>query len=256
MVGGGCFTIVIAIVVAFIFGPEQALRFLSQGGGSAPPQAQVENAPAGRDDGGRQFVEVVLAETEDTWNSLFQQAGQSYREPKLVLFTDRVRSACGMASAATGPFYCPADMQVYMDLGFFDQLRRMGGGGDFAAAYVIAHEVGHHVQRLLGTEREVRAMQQRLGQAQSNDLSVKMELQADCFAGVWGHYAQQEGLLEQGDLQEALSAAGAIGDDALQQQAGRVVRPETFTHGSSSQRIRWFRTGFESGDPNQCNTFG
>jgi len=203
------------------------------------------------------FVAVVLADTEETWKTIFQQAGGVYREPKLVLFTARVNSACGMASAAVGPFYCPADQKLYLDLSFFQDLKdRHDAPGDFAQAYVIAHEVGHHVQTLMGVSDQVRQAGRGRGQAEVNALSVKQELQADCFAGVWGHAANSgRQILDPGDLEEALRAASAIGDDRLQQEAGRGVVPDSFTHGSSAQRVTWFRRGFESGDIASCDTF-
>ena len=204
------------------------------------------------------FVSVVLADTEDTWNEIFSNSGKNYQEPVLVMFTGSVQSACGMASAAIGPFYCPADSKVYIDLSFFGDLKRHHGApGDFAQAYVIAHEVGHHVQNLLGTSSKVRSAQRGLGKAKANELSVRLELQADCFAGLWGNHADRSRqVLEQGDIEEALNAATAIGDDRLQRQAQGYVVPESFTHGTSEQRVRWFRKGIESGDINTCDTFG
>jgi uncharacterized protein len=218
----------------------------------APPAGQP---PA--DDELAQFVSVVLADTEDTWQALFREMGGEYREPRLVLFSDAVDSTCGFAQAAMGPFYCPGDQKVYIDLGFFDDLRsRFAAPGDFAQAYVIAHEVGHHVQNLLGIASEVQAARQQAGESEANALSVMMELQADCFAGVWGHHADRSrDLLEEGDIDEGLNAAAAIGDDRLQQQGQGYVVPDAFTHGSSAQRVRWFRQGLTSGDPNACNTF-
>jgi hypothetical protein len=200
---------------------------------------------------------VVLADTEDAWSAIFAEGGQRYVEPTLVLFTDRVQSACGMAGAAMGPFYCPADQQIYIDLGFYDELRtRFRAPGDFAQAYVIAHEVGHHVQNLLGVSDEVHKAQRGLSKAEANALSVRLELQADCFAGVWANHAQRtRALLEPGDLEEALGAASAIGDDRIQRQTGGAVAPDSFTHGSSEQRVRWFRRGFETGDGGLCDTF-
>jgi predicted metalloprotease len=201
------------------------------------------------------FTETVLADTEDTWNDIFAQQGSNYREPGMVLFTDAVQTACGGASAATGPFYCPGDEKIYMDLRFFEELKTRFGaeGGDFAIAYVLAHEVGHHVQHLMGTAQEVRQLQQNAGQAQANRLSVAMELQADFYAGVWAYHNRQ--YLEEGDIDEALSAASAVGDDAIQKRtSGRVV-PDSFTHGTSEQRRTWFRKGFNSGDVSQGNTF-
>ena len=221
---------------------------------AAPSQGQ---APAGPADQGKQFVSAILGDTEDTWGQLFQQSGKQYQRPKLVLFRNAVASACGQASSAVGPFYCPGDSKVYLDLGFFDELHtRFGAPGDFAQAYVIAHEVGHHVQNLLGISEQVHRKQQQVGKKAANALSVRLELQADCFAGVWGHYAETRHLLESGDMEEALTAANAIGDDTLQRNASGHVAPDSFTHGSSAQRIKWFKQGFESGDTRQCNTFG
>jgi predicted metalloprotease len=204
-----------------------------------------------------EFVSKVLANTEDTWQELFRRGGKSYRVPKLVLFTGAVESACGFAQSAVGPFYCPEDQKVYIDLGFYQELRdRFRAPGDFAQAYVIAHEVGHHVQNLLGISEKVQAARARAGQAQANRLSVRLELQADCFAGVWAHHAEKRGhILEAGDLEEGLRAASAIGDDRLQRQTTGTVVPDSFTHGSSEQRVRWLRVGIETGDLNRCNTF-
>lgn len=203
------------------------------------------------------FVSAVLGDTERTWHKLFQENGKRYQEPKLVLFTNRVNSACGSASSAMGPFYCPGDNKVYIDLAFYQDLRtRHGAPGDFAQAYVIAHEVGHHVQNLLGTSTQVHRMKQRVSKTQANLLSVRLELQADCYAGLWGHYAHNtRNLLEQGDLQEAITAAAAIGDDRLQKQARGHVVPDSFTHGSSAQRMKWFKVGFDSGKLESCDTF-
>ena len=229
------------------------------GGGSG--QATVLESgpqPGNRpDDEAADFASVILASTEDVWSTIFQNAGYQYREPTLVLYDDAVQSACGFNSAATGPFYCPGDQQLYLDLSFLRELQRLGAPGDFAFAYVIAHEVGHHIQTITGLEQQVRQQMARSGEAQRNQLSVRMELQADCYAGVWAHYAdRQAGMLEAGDLEEGLRAAAAIGDDRLQRQAGRRVQPETFTHGSSEQRVRWFRTGYQTGDEDACDTFG
>lgn len=204
-----------------------------------------------------EFVSVVLAETEQMWHTKFGAMSRTYTEPKLVLFRNAVRSACGYAQAATGPFYCPGDQKLYIDLAFFEQMKnQLGAPGDFAQAYVIAHEVGHHVQTLLGTSGEVRRAQQRATPAQANQLSVRLELQADCYAGLWGRYADKERqIVEIGDLEEAINAASAIGDDTLQQKSGGRVRPESFTHGSSKQRTDWFRRGFADGEVDSCNTF-
>jgi len=254
--GGGLGTIVL-VLVALYFGvdPSTILNSIPSGGGtrverSAKPRPAAENTLA-------DFVSVVLADTEDTWGAIFREKGRTYEAPKLVLFTDAVESACGMAGAASGPFYCPGDRKLYLDLGFFRELdRRFGAPGDFAQAYVVAHEVGHHVQNLLGIEGKVRKARGRMDEREANRLSVRLELQADCFAGVWGNRAERSRrLLEPGDLEEALRAASAIGDDRLQREArGRVV-PDSFTHGTSAQRGKWFRRGFESGDLARCDTF-
>jgi predicted metalloprotease len=266
-VGIGCGGLLVVLVLTWLLGgnPLQLLQLIG-GAGSvsvdqpvpgdyAGPGGGVEGAPS---DQLGQFAAVVLADTEDTWHSLFQQMGAQYSEPTLVLFNDMVESACGFNSAAVGPFYCPPDQRLYVDLAFFDELeRRFGAPGDFAQAYVIAHEVGHHVQNLLGISSEVQQHQRAASsQEEVNNLSVRLELQADCFAGVWGYHAAQSSLLEQGDLEEGMRAAAAIGDDRLQRQAqGRVV-PESFTHGSSEQRVTWFTRGVKSGNPDSCSTFG
>jgi uncharacterized protein len=254
--GGGLGTIVL-VLVALYFGvdPSTILNSIPAGGGSGVEQSS-EPRPAAEDKLA-DFVSVVLADTEDAWGAIFRAKGRSYETPKLVLFTDAVESACGLAGAATGPFYCPGDHKLYVDLSFFSELdRRFGAPGDFAQAYVIAHEVGHHVQNLLGIEGKVRAARGRAGEREANRLSVRLELQADCFAGVWGNRADKtRRLLDPGDLEEALRAATAIGDDRLQREArGRVV-PDSFTHGTSAQRVSWFRRGFESGDLARCDTF-
>jgi len=203
------------------------------------------------------FVSVVLADTESTWHLEFKKLGLTYQEPKLVLFRNSVSSACGYAQSAMGPFYCPGDHKLYIDLAFYEDMKnKLGAPGDFAQAYVIAHEVGHHVQTLLGTSAKVTRAQQKLSKEQANQLSVKQELQADCYAGIWGYYADTDRqMLEEGDIEEALNAASAIGDDKLQQQAGGSVRPESFTHGSSKQRVEWFKRGFEQGKVEACDTF-
>ena len=253
-VGGGIGTLAIALL-ALLFGvdPGQLLNG-GQEGGPAPP-GQAQQAPPQNDEMS-QFVRRVLGSTETVWGEIFSRNGSSYREPRLVLFTQQVQSACGRADAAVGPFYCPGDEKVYIDLSFYDELRsRFRAPGDFAQAYVIAHEVGHHVQNLLGTSDKVTAMQQRASEAQSNRLSVMLELQADCYAGVWGYYAKQRGVIEPGDLEEALGAASAIGDDRLQRESQGYVVPDSFTHGSSEQRMRWFKQGFDGGDMRRCDTF-
>ena len=230
----------------------------AQSGGPGGNLARPTQLPSG---GGAQdemsrFVRVVLAETEDTWNAVFAAAGQDYPEPTLVLFSGNVRSACGIAGAASGPFYCPGDRRLYIDLSFYDELRRrFQAPGDFAQAYVIAHEVGHHVQNLIGVLGKFHQMRQSLGAAEANALSVRVELQADCFAGIWGRSAADKGLLEAGDLDEALNAAAQIGDDAIQRRTQGVVVPESFNHGSSEQRARWFKRGFEQRSMQACDTF-
>jgi predicted metalloprotease len=203
------------------------------------------------------FVSVVLADTEDTWHSLFRQRGETYVEPTLVLYSDAVESACGFARSAVGPFYCPRDQKLYIDLSFYQDLKsRYQAPGDFAQAYVIAHEVGHHVQNLMGISDRVHALQRQVDRVEANQLSVRQELQADCFAGIWAHNADRSRqILEVGDIEEALNAASSIGDDRLQRQARGYVSPESFTHGSSAQRVRWFKRGIQTGDPAQCNTF-
>lgn len=254
--GGGLGLIVVVLLVAFLGGDPSAL--LEQIGTSG---GQVMEGGAGPGSNPEQdelasFVGVVLADTEDVWNQLFRQQGDRYQEPKLVLFSGQVRSACGFASSASGPFYCPADRNVYIDLAFYKELKqRFGAPGDFAQAYVIAHEVGHHVQNLLGISEKVQAMRGRVSEVEHNQYSVRLELQADYFAGVWAHHAQRMKLLEQGDLEEAMRAANAIGDDTLQKQAQGHVVPDSFTHGSSEQRMRWFMKGFKSGRLDQGDTF-
>jgi hypothetical protein len=254
-VGGGLGAVVLA-VLALLFGgdPRQVLDQASREPGAGAPQQQRPTNP--EEEELTQFVKVVLAETEDVWNEQFRRAGEQYREPRLVLFTEQVESACGVAGAAIGPFYCSGDERVYIDLSFYRELRsRFQAPGDFAQAYVIAHEVGHHVQHLLGTSGKVHQMQQRMSEREANQLSVRLELQADFYAGVWAHYAQRKGLLEAGDIEEALNAATAIGDDRLQQQGQGYVVPDSFTHGTSAQRVRWFRRGLETGDIRQGDTF-
>ena len=253
---GGILGLVVTLGLMYFLGVDP--RILLQGGGlpgaaggggSYQPDA-AENELAA-------FVSVVLADTEDTWHALFRQRGARYQEPRLVLFSGAVQSACGLGQAAMGPFYCPGDRKVYIDLGFYRELReRHGAPGDFAQAYVIAHEIGHHVQNLMGTSTRVQAARRRLSKAQGNRLSVRLELQADCYAGLWAHHANRtRQILEEGDLEEALRAASAIGDDRLQRQATGYVNPDAFTHGSSEQRVRWFRQGFESGRIEDCDTF-
>jgi predicted metalloprotease len=251
--GGGIGMLLIVLAVSCLTGtnPLSLLQVVEQ---ANPGQAQSVPTGAPTGDPAAEFVAVVLADTETTWGRVFQAAGRSYDAPVLVLFEDAVQSACGRASAASGPFYCPGDQKVYLDLSFFRELdRRFGAPGDFAQAYVVAHEVGHHVQNLLGINRQVSQAQQRGSRGDANALSVQMELQADCFAGVWGHHAATRDMLEAGDVEEGLAAAAAIGDDRL---TGGRVSPESFTHGTSEQRARWLRQGLSSGDLNGCDTFG
>ncbi|MEJ2310150.1 MAG: zinc metallopeptidase [Gammaproteobacteria bacterium] len=257
----GIGTIVIALVVMYFLGINP-LELLSGGGGLAPtPVEQQEprrtTASQAQDDEMKDFVSVVLADTEDTWHAVFRELGSDYEEPKLVLFRGSVQSACGFAQAAMGPFYCPGDQKVYIDLSFFEDLRRRHGApGDFAQAYVIAHEVGHHIQNLLGISGKVQQARQRLSEAEYNALSVRVELQADCYAGVWANRAERaRQILEEGDIEEALRAANAIGDDRLQKESRGYITPDSFTHGTSEQRMRWFRRGLSRGNLQTCNTF-
>lgn len=258
--GGGGLSLgglVIVIILALVFGVDPMTLLQGSGQMSGPSTERQAGPLSDRERELGDFVSVVLADTEDTWNGLFSGLNQRYQEPKLVMFSGSVRSACGFQQAAVGPFYCPADKMVYIDLSFFDDLhQRFKAPGDFAQAYVIAHEVGHHVQNLTGISGQVHQAQQRMGKAQANDLSVRLELQADCLAGVWGYHADKSRqLLERGDIEEGLAAAAAIGDDRLQKQSRGYVSPESFTHGSSAQRVRWFKQGLNSGDMSTCNTF-
>ena len=253
-VGGGLGTVLV-LIIALIFGadPRQLLEQLP-----TEPSSQVQSSrPLNPEEEKlKEFVSVVLAKSEDVWHNVFQQNGRQYREPTLVLFTDRVDSACGRAGAAVGPFYCPGDEKVYIDLSFYEELRqRFNAPGDFAQAYVIAHEVGHHVQHLLGISDRVDAMRGRVSEVEANQLSVRLELQADFFAGVFARYVRDQGVLEPGDVEEALNAASAIGDDKIQRQQSGYVVPDSFTHGSSAQRLRWFKRGYDSGDIRQGDTF-
>lgn len=252
--GGGIGMLILVLIISFISG-QNPLELLQQVG----PAPGSDSVPAGEpttDDPQTQMISSVLANTEDAWQRIFQQNGARYEEPVLVLFEQQVRSACGLASAAVGPFYCPADHKVYLDLSFFRELdQRFGAPGDFAQAYVVAHEVGHHVQTLLGVSSQVNAARARASEAQANALSVRQELQADCYAGVWGHHAGRTSWLEPGDVEEGLRAAAAIGDDRLQRQSQGYVVPESFTHGSSAERQQWLRRGLETGDIRQCDTF-
>jgi hypothetical protein len=245
---------IVVLVIALLFGadPRQLLEQLPQQGSS--PQTSRSLNP--QDEELKQFVAVVLAQTEDAWGDIFRQMGKSYRKPTLVLFTDQVDSGCGVAGAAVGPFYCPRDEKLYIDLAFFRELRtRFRAPGDFAIAYVVAHEVGHHVQNLLGTMDRVDSARRRMSEEQANRVSVRLELQADFLAGVWAHYAQVRGIVEPGDVEEALGAASAVGDDRLQREGQGYVVPDSFTHGTSEQRARWFRKGLATGDVGAGDTF-
>ena len=256
MVGGGVGTIVLLLVSLYL-GIDPTFLLQQAPTVSVPPTGTSREARPAEENRLADFISVVLADTEDTWRDLFRRGGNTYREPKLVLFTDAAESACGFAESAVGPFYCPRDQKVYIDLGFYRELKdRFHAEGDFAQAYVIAHEIGHHVQNLLGIAEKVNAARQRLPQVQANALSVKMELQADCYAGVWAKRSDQSGsILEDGDIAEGLNAASAIGDDRLQRRSqGRVV-PESFTHGTSAQRVGWFKRGYDGGDMTRCDTF-
>ncbi len=255
LAGGGIGLLLLVGVGLFLgVDPRALMQVVQTQQRSAPtqpaPRTELEDEQA-------QFVAVVLADTEDTWNALFQAAGRDYQEPTLVLFSGAVRSACGFAQAAMGPFYCPADQKVYIDLSFYADLQnRFRAPGDFAQAYVIAHEIGHHVQTLLGISEKVHRQKAQVGQVEANQLSVRQELQADCLAGIWAYHADRtRDLLERGDIEEGLNAASAIGDDRMQKQSRGYVTPESFTHGTSEQRVRWFKQGYATGDINQCNTF-
>jgi len=256
--GGGIGLIIIALVLWLGFGINPLALLGDLGGGGSTYQSGssgpgVANTADETDD----FIATVLAETEDTWNQRFQASGETYPEPTLVLFSNQVRSACGIAGSATGPFYCPSDSKLYIDLSFFRQLRQqLNAPGDFAQAYVVAHEVGHHVQNLTGILPRYHQARQNMSEAEGNALSVRVELQADCYAGIWAHDANGDGIVEAGDINEALNAAQQIGDDTLQRRSQGTVVPDSFTHGTSAQRQEWFRRGFESGDVSACDTFG
>ena len=257
-VGGGL-GLILLVLAASYFGIDPTVLLEGMGGlGSGPgPAVSTQRQPTPADDEMKAFMSVVLADTEDTWGALFAQSGQEYEEPTLVLYSGAVSSACGFGQAAMGPFYCPPDQRVYIDLSFYDDLRqRYGAPGDFAQAYVLAHEIGHHVQNLLGISDKVQAARQRAGEVAGNALSVRLELQADCFAGLWAYHANRSRqILETGDVEEALTAASAIGDDRLQRRSSGYVTPDSFTHGSSAQRTRWFRRGLDSGKFASCDTF-
>ncbi len=255
--GGG---VIIALVAAAFLGIDPSLVLsLFGGGGTGMPETRYDTpaAPPPAQDEQAQFVSVVLADTEDTWGALFADAGSRYQPPKLILFSDAVQSACGMAGAAVGPFYCPGDQQVYIDLGFFRELRNQyQAPGDFAQAYVLAHEVGHHVQNLTGIMGQVNRARGSVSKADANALSVLLELQADCYAGIWAHHAQRSRqILERGDIEEAMRAAAAVGDDTIQRRSSGHVVPDAFTHGSAEQRMSWFRRGLQSGNVGDCDTF-
>lgn len=256
-VTGGIGTILVALVIYFMGGDPSAV--LNQGARNPDTQVTRQTNPQGgsqgNDDPARQFVGAILGDTEDVWREIFRQKGRTYREPKLVLFSGRVQSACGIAGTASGPFYCPEDEKVYIDLDFYRELKdRYHAPGDFAQAYVIAHEIGHHVQKQMGVMDKVQNSQHRTGKKEANQLSVRLELQADFLAGVWAHYAQKRGLLEAGDVEEGLRAASAVGDDNLQRESQGYVVPDSFTHGSSAQRLYWFQKGLQTGDLKQGNT--
>lgn len=247
--------LIVAVLVAGYFGYDLSPILSMFGGGGTQMSMPQQQRPAAEDQLAK-FTSVALKTTEDTWSQIFRQAGREYAPATLVLYSGVTDTACGYGQSAMGPFYCPADHKVYIDLSFYNDMeRKLGGGGDFALGYVLAHEIGHHVQNQLGISSEARELMNRASKAEANRISVMQELQADCFAGVWGKSVQNSGMLERGDLEEALNTASAIGDDRLQRQStGRVV-PDSFTHGTSKQRLGWFRRGFDSGDPAQCNTF-
>ncbi len=260
---GGCGTLIVVGIISLLTGanPLRVLQLINGASDSttvsAPPRGGAPSSPdGGAEDTEKKFVSVILASTEDTWSSIFSSSGRHYELPTLVLFTDATPTACGQGSTAQGPFYCPLDRKVYLDLGFFDELsRRFGAPGDFARAYVIAHEIGHHVQQELGIADKVDDLRQRASRDEANQLSVRLELQADCFAGVWGNRGARTGLVEPGDAEAGLRAAAAIGDDRLQRMATGRIQPESFTHGTSQQRAEWLKRGLQSGDPGACDTF-
>lgn len=250
-VSGGIGTLLVALAIYFLGGDPSVVLQQPSGSGT-----QITRPAPAQNDEGKRFVSLVLGDTEDVWQQIFKQNGRNYREPKLVLFSGRVQSACGIAGSSAGPFYCPADEKVYIDLDFYRELRdRFKAPGDFAQAYVIAHEIGHHIQKQLGTMSKVQNLQGRTSRSNANQLSVRLELQADFYAGVWAHYAAKRGILEPGDVEEGLRAANAIGDDTLQRESQGYVVPDSFTHGSSAQRLYWFKKGLQTGDMSQGNTF-
>jgi predicted metalloprotease len=255
--GGGCFTLILALIIWLLGGDPGRLLNQTQPDSTVANQSQpIQTNP--QEEAQKKFMSIVLATTEDAWRTILpQQARIQYKNPVLVLYRDRTPTACGTGDAGMGPFYCPGDQKLYLDMAFFDELKReFKAPGDFAQAYVVAHEVGHHVQNLTGTMNKVNALQQRSGEAQANQLSVRLELQADCYAGVWGNYVQKQGKLEVGDAEEAIRAAAAVGDDMIQKRAQGYVVPESFTHGSARDRMAWFTKGFQTGDMRQCDTFG
>ncbi len=256
VVGGGLGTVAL-VLLAMYFGIDPSVVLQGVSGGPAGPATNEPHTESEMEATWREQVAVTLADTEDSWQVVFKQLGGEYREPTVVLFSGAVESGCGYAEAAAGPFYCSADERVFIDLAFFDELQtRLGAGGDFPRSYVVAHEIGHHVQNLLGISDRVQELRQRVDEAEGNQLSVRLELQADCFSGLWAHHAESTaGILEPGDIEEGLNAASAIGDDTLQQNAGRAVVPDSFTHGSSAQRQRWFRRGFDAGEFENCDSF-
>ena len=253
--GGGGLLLIVVLSLLTGTNPLDLISGLEQAGGPSTIDSGPERKPPA-DDPQSDFIRAILGDSEDTWSRLFSQGGGTYEPPRLILFSGAVQSACGQASAAVGPFYCPPDRSVYLDLQFFQELsERFGAPGEFARAYVVAHEIGHHVQNLLGVSERVQRQRTRMDQASANALSVRLELQADCYAGVWGHSAARRNILEPGDVEAALAAATAIGDDRLQKRSRGFVVPESFTHGSSAQRVQWFRTGLETGDVRRCDTF-
>lgn len=253
--GIGLGTVVLALLAAY-FGVDPGVVLQNAQQGAPTEQEQVPYQESASEGQARELVSVVLADTEDTWSKIFSAAGGTYQQPSLVLFSQAVQTGCGFAQSNSGPFYCPADRKVYIDLSFYQELQqRFGAPGDFAQAYVIAHEVGHHVQNLLGTMAQFDRDAQRADERRRNQLQIRLELQADCYAGVWGYFANKRNLLEAGDLEEGLRAAGAVGDDQIMKRTQGYVVPEAFTHGAAEQRVRWFRKGLASGDPRQCDTF-
>ncbi|PTA95890.1 hypothetical protein C9415_08620 [Kluyvera sp. Nf5] len=246
----------IILLVVVIFASYYGVDLTGLITGESVDNSSQQRSISPQEDEAAKFTSVIFATTEDTWGQLFEKMGRHYQQPKLVMYRNRVTTGCGTGQSVMGPFYCPADSKVYIDLSFYDDMKhKLGANGDFAQGYVIAHEVGHHVQKLLGTEAKVRQLQQNASQTEANALSVRLELQADCYAGVWGHSMQQQGVLDAGDLEEALNAATAMGDDRLQKRSQGLVIPDTFTHGTSEQRYNWFKRGMDSGDPALCNTF-